>query len=104
MSKKDIIDELTTILAISLRHKIGSIVNENELYAQRYSKDAEALLNAAKKSSQKSNWSNYDKQEISKITKEKLIKELEKRDFLNNKKFDLVDDEIYGALRALNLN
>jgi len=34
MSKKDSISELTNLLAIALRHKIGSIVNENEIYVR----------------------------------------------------------------------
>jgi len=35
MSKIKTIKELTNLLAIALRHKIGSIVNENEIYAEK---------------------------------------------------------------------
>jgi len=44
MSKSKIIEELTNLLVVALRHKIGSIVNENEIYAQKYAKDVEVLF------------------------------------------------------------
>lgn len=103
MSKDKIIKELTTILSASIRHKIGSIVNNNEIYAQRYAKDSESLLNSARKSSKKSNWNNLDKEKIKSLTKEKLIKELEEKTFLDQKKFDYVDKELEEALKDIGL-
>ena len=41
MGKKRDIDELTNILAAALRHKIGSMVNKDEIYAQKYDKEFE---------------------------------------------------------------
>ena len=49
MSKKANIDELTHILAKALRHRIGSIVNQEELYAKQYAKDADTLTLEAQK-------------------------------------------------------
>lgn len=43
MSKKQNIHKLTNILAIALRHKIGSIINKNEIYAQKYSEIMKCL-------------------------------------------------------------
>ncbi|MCX6748175.1 MAG: hypothetical protein NT076_01075 [Candidatus Pacearchaeota archaeon] len=103
MGKKDIIDELTNLLAISLRHKIGSIVNQNEIYASKYAKDADVLMNEAKRDALKENWNQYDKLNIKEILQKKLKLELEKKDFLDSKKFEIMDEEIEIALVTLDL-
>jgi hypothetical protein len=103
MNKSDIINELTNLLAIALRHKIGSIVNDKEIYAQKYSKDAEILLKETEKISLKLNWNPDDKTKIKEILKRKLKEELEKKDFLSDKKFSLMDEEIENALVLLRL-
>jgi len=103
MNKNKIISELTTLLAIALRHKIGSIVNENELYAQKYAKDAEILLGEARKFSIKANWNQKDKSIIKNKLKSKLEAELVQRPFLNDKKFEIMNSEIDTVLRELGL-
>ena len=104
MNKKDTINELTNILAVSLRHGIGSIVNDKEVYAQKYARDAEVLLKEAEKISLMINWNQYDKVSIKEILKKKLKEELEKKDFLSGKKFDIMDKEIEKALVFLKLD
>jgi len=104
MSKNKIRNELTTLLAISLRHKIGSIVNSTELYAQKYSKDAEIILNEAKKVLAKENWNAKDKQEIEAELKSKLTKELESKPFIDNRKFALIDSQVEETLNLLKLS
>ena len=64
MNKNKAIKELTTLLAIALRHKIGSIVNSSEIYAQKYARDADILINEARKTSLKENWNLADKRKI----------------------------------------
>lgn len=103
MSKKRAIHELTNLLAIALRHKIGSIVNPDEVYAQKYAKDAEILMKEAGKIALRENWNNDDKIKIKEELRRKLKLELEKRDFLDNKKFELIDSEIDKALKFLRL-
>lgn len=103
MSKQKTIQELTNLLAIALRHKIGSIVNENEIYAQKYAKDSEILFSEARKIAMKVNYNFNDKQEIKSILKIRLKKELETRPFINEKKFLIMDNEIEKALKELNL-
>jgi len=103
MNKKRIIDELTNVLSAALRHKIGSIVNSNEIYAQKYAKDAEVLLKEAEKIAIEKNWNMHDKAEIKDKVKNKLKAELEKKQFLDNKKFEFIDDEVKKALKLLNL-
>ena len=44
MGKNKDICELTNILAKALRHRIGAIVNSDELYAQKYARDADILF------------------------------------------------------------
>lgn len=104
MNKNQVIDELTTLLSVALRHKIGSMVNKEEIYAQKYAKDAELILKEAEKVSLKANWNIYDKSGINKILKRKLKNELEKKGFLSNEKFSLMEKEIDKALKSLNLN
>ncbi len=104
MSKTKTISELTNLLAIALRHRIGSMVNENEIYAQKYSRDADVLMNEARKISEKENWNNYDKNKIRQELKIKLKKELEEKDFLDNNKFEIMDEEADKALRELGLS
>lgn len=103
MGKTDIIHELTNILSKALRHRIGSIVNSNEIYAQKYSKDADILLKEAERLVQKENWNNYDKIKIREELKRKLKIELEKKEFLNNNKFNIMEEEMDKALKSLKL-
>jgi len=103
MSKTKIIHELTNLLAKALRHKIGSIVNFNEIYAQKYSKDSEVLMKEAQKIAIKENWNNYDKVKIKDELKRKLKSELEKKDFLDNRKFEVMDEETERVLSFFNL-
>ena len=103
MSKNQNIHELTNILSIALRHKIGSIVNKNEIYAQKYAKDYEIFLKEAVKISLKENWNDSDKIKIKNELKGKLRDELEKREFIDNRKFDIMGKEINNILEVLKL-
>jgi len=103
MNKNKLISELTNILAVALRHRIGGIVNFNEVYAQKYSKDAEILMKEAEKISLGKNWNTQDKAKIKRQLKKKLKKELESRDFLDKKKFEIMDEETEKALKSLDL-
>ena len=49
MVSKKIINEFVNFIVLGLRHRIGSIVNDNELYAQKYAQDAETFFKDAKK-------------------------------------------------------
>ena len=104
MNKRKIIETLGTLMAVALRHRIGSIVNQNEIYSQKYAKDAESLLNEAKKISLEANWNSYDKKRIANETRKKLKAELESKSFLDEKKFDIMEREMNLALKALGLH
>lgn len=103
MSKKRAVHELTNLLAIALRHKIGGIVSPDEIYAQKYAKDAEVLMKEARKIAIKENWNNDDKIKIRDELKRKLKQELEKREFIDNRKFELINKEIDRALNLFGL-
>ena len=103
MSKTKTISELTNLLAKALRHRIGSIVNVNEIYAQKYSKDADVLMKEAAKIVGKENWNNYDKVKIKEQLRKKLRVELEKKEFLDERKFDIMEEEIGKTLKILAL-
>lgn len=103
MGKKSNIKELTNLMSKSIRHKIGSIVNENELYASRYARDAEVLMKEAQKVLFRENWNKKDKEKIKDLLEKKLLNELTKKDFLDNKKFEIMDKELKIALKEFNL-
>jgi len=104
MSKNKDIHELTNLLAVALRHRIGAIVNSNELYAQKYAKDADILMKEAQKAAARKNWNSHDKREIREELRIKLMAELTSRDFLDARKFDIMDKEMDRALREMGLD
>ncbi len=104
MGKIKDIAELTNLMTKALRHKIGSIVNKDEFYANRYAKDAENIMKEAEKVLLRQNWNNYDKIKIKEQLRTKLHKELEEKDFLDNKKFDIMDKEVTEALKEFELD
>jgi len=103
MGKTSDIHELTNILAKALRHRIGAMVNSNEIYAEKYAKDADLLVKEAKKTALRQNWNSYDKNQIKNELKKKLRIELENKDFLDSKKFDIMDEEMNKVLKELEL-
>ena len=103
MGKNKDMQELTNLMAKALRHKIGSIVNKDEFYANKYAKDAENIMKEAEKVLLRQNWNSYDKAKIKEGLKIKLQKELEQKDFLDNRKFDIMDEEINNSLKEFDL-
>lgn len=103
MGKRGDIDQLTNLMAMALRHRIGSIVNKDELYANKYAKDADVLMREAEKILINHTWNNYDRKEIKEQLRKKLHKELAEKDFLDNKKFEIIDIEINKALKSFDL-
>lgn len=103
MGKNKDISELTSLMAKALRHKIGSIVNKDELYASKYAKDAESIMAEAEKVLLRQNWNSYDKTRIKGQLRIKLRKELEQKDFLDNKKFEVMGNEVEKALKEFDL-
>lgn len=104
MGKNKEINTLTNLLAKALRHRIGSIVNKHEIYSQKYAKDTDVLINEARKIESKENWSLSDKIKIKKDLKKRLRTELESKEFIDNKKFDLMNEHIELVLKTLGLN
>ena len=104
MGKKSDIKEMATLLSFALTHRIGSLVNPDEIYSEKYKKESDAFLKKAVKISLRQNWNKDDKIKIKELLKKKLKDDLERRDFLDNKKFDLIDKEINNVLGSLRLN
>ncbi|MBI2664176.1 hypothetical protein HYX10_02435 [Candidatus Woesearchaeota archaeon] len=104
MGKNRDVQELTNLMSRALRHKIGSIVNKDEFYSGKYAKDAENIMKEAEKVMLRHNWNKDDKAEIKELLKVKLGKELKEKDFLDNKKFDIMEAEMGKALSRLGLN
>ena len=104
MGKKETIHKLTTLLAIALRHKIGSIVNKDEIYASKYAKDADVLIKEAQKIVITLNLNIYDKPKLKSELKKKLNDELEKKDFLDDGKYEFIDEEIEKVLKELEVD
>ena len=78
MGKKGDIDELTTLLSLALTHRIGSFVNPNEIYSEKYRKESDAFLKKALKISLTQNWNISDKIKIKNLLEKKLRESLEK--------------------------
>lgn len=104
MSKKDNISKMTNFLSLAVSHRIGSIANPDAIYAPKYKKEAFNHITQARAFSLSENWNSYDKLEIKTLTKKKAITELSKKPFLNDKKFDLVDEEVDKILKELDIN
>lgn len=103
MGKKGNIDQLTNLMSRALRHRIGSIVNESEIYASKYAKDAENVMSEVEKAANRYSWNNDDKKKIKEKLRKKLKKELIEKDFLDNRKFEIMDGEMHKALIDLDL-
>ncbi len=101
MSKSRDIQELTGLLSQSLRHKIGSIVNTHELYAKQYAKNAATILNRAIIVAKRHTWNRDEKAEIRTMLYNKLFNELKQKTFLQDKKFERMDEEIDNALKDI---
>ncbi len=76
MGKKDDLKELVNILVKALRHRIGSLVNTEELYAGKYARDAEMLLGEAEKVFLRHGWGKDDKKKIRELLLKKLREEV----------------------------
>ena len=72
MGKKKDINKLVTFLSLGLVHRIGSIVNLNEIYSEKYKKASEVFLKNAVKISLRYNWNKIDKVEIRELLKKKV--------------------------------
>ena len=103
MGKNKDSDILTTLLTKALRHKIGAIVNKDELYASKYAKDADILMKEAEKVALRQNWNKGDKHHLKKEVRRKLLTELEEKKFIEDAKFDIMDEHIKEAMKQLGL-
>ncbi len=103
MNKQKTISELTTFLAYAVSHRIGSIVNKDEIYADKYRKEPEEFMKKAKIISFTQNWNEYDKIIIKEKFRKNVESELTRKNFLNNRKFEIMDEEIDKCLNELNL-
>lgn len=104
MGKADDIEQLANLMSRALRHRIGSIVNKDELYSAKYAKDAETIMKEAEKIVNRRSWNSYDKGKIKEKLRKKLGKELLEKDFLDNKKFEIMDEEMKKSLVCLGLD
>src|SRR3989338_7370051 len=104
MGKNRDIDQITTILSTALRHKIGAILGIDKRYFKKYEIEFGARRDIAKKILKDCNFNSYDKNIIRIHLKRKLERELEKRYYINEGKFDLVDAEIDKVLKELGLD
>jgi len=87
-----------------MRTADASVEFKNFSYAGKYKKEYDTYLQQAKEIAFEENFNYYDKTEIKEKLTKKLRTELEKRDFIDNKKFDLIEGEVNNALSTLNLN
>lgn len=104
MNKNKVIEQLSNLLSRGLRHKIGSIVNAQDIYASKYEKESQSLFKQAEEVALDIHWNSDDKKELQTRLKNKLVKELTEKDFLHQRKFEIMDEEIEDILKRLGLN
>jgi hypothetical protein len=103
MNKRKGINEIVSLLCVSLRHEIGSKLIVNKEQALKYAKDANILFNNATKTVKKYNFNSKDKKELKEKLENKLFNELKSKDFINDQKYYLMEDEIVKVLKRLKL-
>ena len=84
-------------------HKIGSILNPNSIYTEKYQKEYENFILQAENIKMRENWNTHDKIIIKKKTRKEALFELNNRKYIDNKKFDILDIEVDKALNQLGL-
>lgn len=104
MGKNKDIDQIATILSTALRHKIGAILGPDKKYFRKYEIEFTVRKELAKKILKECNFNSYDKNTIKSLVGKKLKNELEKREYIDNKKFNIMDEEIEKVLKELELN
>ena len=104
MGKKRDIKEMVTLISLALTHKIGSLVNPDEIYSEKYKRESDSFLKQATKISLRQNWNKDDKAKIKEVLKKRLKDDLSKKDFIDDKKFSLIDSEINSVLNSMGLN
>ncbi|MEK6890315.1 MAG: hypothetical protein AABX35_03950 [Nanoarchaeota archaeon] len=104
MGKKKEIDMLTTFIADALRHRIGALLGLDKKYFRKYIFEYQERMNLAKKVIQKNHFNSYDETIIKEKVIHKLNNELASREYIDNKKFDIMDEEIEKALKELELD
>ena len=103
MSKSGYIEEIATILATSLSHKIGAILGKDKLYRRKYYIEFIQRKEFAKEKIVSCNLNPQDKQIIKEKIAYRLRKQLEKKEFIGDEKFNLIDSEINELLNELGL-
>lgn len=104
MGKRDNIRELAVFIMQAIAHRIGHIIDPNAIHAEKYRKEVINLMDRAKKVKIREHWNYSDLAAIKIEVKNKLVKELTRREYIDNKKFDIMDEEIEKALKELELD
>ncbi len=103
MSKKQEIEKLIKFSVLYLRHKIGSIVNKEEIYSSKYAKEAESFLEQTKKVARTLSLNVHEKEKFKEQLKKDLKLDLENKSFLNSEKFNYIEKEVNSLIKELKL-
>lgn len=101
MGKTQLIKQLTNLLSKALRHKIGSMVNSDEFYTAKYAKDYEVLFREALRIYLQYHWNKQDLSTIRLQVGRKLHKELKEKEFIADKKFEIMDEQLEEVIQRL---
>ncbi len=101
MGKNSNLKQLARFMALAVAHKIGQLMNLNAIYAEKYEKEYKNFMEQAKNIKSRENWNNANKEEIKKEVKSETIKELKRKSHIDDKKFDIMDNEIALSLKEL---
>ncbi len=104
MGKRDNIKELAVFITQALAHRIGRIIDENALHAEKYRKETLNFMKLAEQVKMKENWNSSDLILLRETVKNNLERELARRTYIDNRKFDIMGEEIEKVLRELELS
>ncbi len=103
MGKSDTVQELARLIGLAVAHSIGYILNPSSIYADKYRKEILNFMSLAAKTRDKEHWNVSDLRLIKAKAIEETNYELSRRDYLDLRKFELIDGEIEKMLRELEL-
>ena len=101
MGKQKEIGEIAGFIAFAALHKIASLLNPSAIYAEKYRKEYTNFVKQAEHIFLGKNWNMDDKDKIRAEAQKQAHNALQSRDYIEKKKFKLLDREITEVLEEL---
>ncbi len=103
MGKREQIKEIARFAALAVVHKIGGLLNPNAIYAEKYKKEYLNFVQQAENLLLGRNWNRQDREAIREETGKQAQLELRRREYIGEKKFEIMNGEIKVILDLLGI-